>query len=214
MLHAPSISFFSILSPAQYWVRCTDHEPPHYELSSTLLVDKEPYRSENKLYVSINVCRLWRKRERNSVIIYIIIVTLNPSCSRKVTMFTHSYLYHFGRSFNICLTIHYTRHKLYVWCPHNTFTVFVRFSKQTVIISITGISLLAFSVEAQYVLCEVRDEFLYINPLTPEINPSAKHCQTRYFTGDFASWTVHMFNMCVKNQQIHQLFIQFINHVW
>jgi hypothetical protein len=30
---------------------------------------------------------------------------------------------------------------------------------------------------------------------------------TRFFTGDFASWTVHLFNICVKNQQIQQLFI-------
>jgi hypothetical protein len=34
------------------------------------------------------------------------------------------------------------------------------------------------------------------------------------FTGDFASWTAHFVNICVKNQQIHQLFIQFIIHVW
>jgi hypothetical protein len=34
------------------------------------------------------------------------------------------------------------------------------------------------------------------------------------FTGDFASWTVHFFNIYVKNQQIHQLFIQFINYIW
>jgi hypothetical protein len=34
------------------------------------------------------------------------------------------------------------------------------------------------------------------------------------FTGDFASWTVHFVNIFVKNQQIHQLFIQFINYVW
>jgi hypothetical protein len=34
------------------------------------------------------------------------------------------------------------------------------------------------------------------------------------FTGDFASWTVHFVNIRVKNQQIHQLFIQFINYVW
>jgi hypothetical protein len=34
------------------------------------------------------------------------------------------------------------------------------------------------------------------------------------FTGDFASWIVHLFNICVKNQQIQQLFIQFINYVW
>jgi hypothetical protein len=25
-----------------------------------------------------------------------------------------------------------------------------------------------------------------INPLTPELNPSAQRCQTRFFTGDFA----------------------------
>jgi hypothetical protein len=34
------------------------------------------------------------------------------------------------------------------------------------------------------------------------------------FTGHFASWTVHFVNICVKNQQIHQLFIQFLNYVW
>jgi hypothetical protein len=28
--HVPSISFFSILPPAQYWVRNTDHSAPHY----------------------------------------------------------------------------------------------------------------------------------------------------------------------------------------
>jgi hypothetical protein len=27
------------------------------------------------------------------------------------------------------------------------------------------------------------------------------------FTGDFASWTVHFVNICVKNQQMQQLFI-------
>jgi hypothetical protein len=27
--HAPPISFFSILPPAQYWVRNTDHSAPH-----------------------------------------------------------------------------------------------------------------------------------------------------------------------------------------
>jgi hypothetical protein len=30
------------------------------------------------------------------------------------------------------------------------------------------------------------------------------------FTGNIASWTVHFVNICVKNQQINQLFIQFI----
>ena len=32
--HAQSISFFSILSPAQYWVRSTDHLAPRYAISS------------------------------------------------------------------------------------------------------------------------------------------------------------------------------------
>jgi hypothetical protein len=31
----------------------------------------------------------------------------------------------------------------------------------------------------------------HINPLTPELNPSAQRYLTRFFTGDFASWTVH-----------------------
>jgi hypothetical protein len=34
------------------------------------------------------------------------------------------------------------------------------------------------------------------------------------FYSDFASWTVHFVNICMKTQQIHQLFIQFINYVW
>jgi hypothetical protein len=55
--------------------------------------------------------------------------------------------------------------------------------------------------------------FYYFNPLTPEWNPSAQRCLTRLFTGDFASWTVHFVNTWLKNQQIHQLFIQFINYV-
>jgi hypothetical protein len=55
---------------------------------------------------------------------------------------------------------------------------------------------------------------ILINSLTPELNPSAQHCLTRFFTGDFVSLTVHFVNICVKNQQIHQLLVQFINYVW
>jgi len=33
-LHAQPISFFSILSPAQYWVRCKNHLAPRYAISS------------------------------------------------------------------------------------------------------------------------------------------------------------------------------------
>jgi hypothetical protein len=54
----------------------------------------------------------------------------------------------------------------------------------------------------------------HFNPLKPELNPSAQRCLMRYFTGDFASWTVHFVNICVKNQQMQQLFIQFINYLW
>jgi hypothetical protein len=55
---------------------------------------------------------------------------------------------------------------------------------------------------------------ILFDPLTSEINPSAQRCLTRFFTGNFASWTVHFVSICVKNQQIQQLFIQFINYVW
>ena len=33
--HAQPISFFSILSPAQYWLRITSHLAPHYAISSS-----------------------------------------------------------------------------------------------------------------------------------------------------------------------------------
>jgi hypothetical protein len=45
------------------------------------------------------------------------------------------------------------------------------------------------------------------NPLKPELNPSVQRCLTRFVTGDFASLTVYFINTCVKNQQIHQLYI-------
>jgi hypothetical protein len=53
-----------------------------------------------------------------------------------------------------------------------------------------------------------------LNPLTPELNPSAQRCLTKFLTGDFASWTLHFVNICVKNQQMQQLLIQFINCIW
>jgi hypothetical protein len=39
-LHAPPISFFSILSPEQYWVRVTDHKAPHYVVFSFTLLPR------------------------------------------------------------------------------------------------------------------------------------------------------------------------------
>jgi hypothetical protein len=53
-----------------------------------------------------------------------------------------------------------------------------------------------------------------INTLTPELNPSAQRCLTRFYNGDFASWTLHFVNIWAKTQQMQQLFIQFINNVW
>jgi hypothetical protein len=47
-----------------------------------------------------------------------------------------------------------------------------------------------------------------LNPLTPELNTSARRCLTKFFTGDFA-WTVHFVIICMKFQQIRQLFIVF-----
>jgi hypothetical protein len=35
----------------------------------------------------------------------------------------------------------------------------------------------------------------------------------KIFTGDFTSWTVNFVSTCVKNQQMQQLFIQFVNYV-
>ena len=39
-LHAPPISFFLILSPAQYWVRSTDYSAPHYVIFSISLLPR------------------------------------------------------------------------------------------------------------------------------------------------------------------------------
>jgi hypothetical protein len=55
--------------------------------------------------------------------------------------------------------------------------------------------------------------YAYFNSLTPELNPSAQRSLTKFFTVDFASLNVNLVNICVRNQQIHQLIIQFINYV-
>jgi hypothetical protein len=39
----------------------------------------------------------------------------------------------------------------------------------------------------QHTLAADKSSNLSVNPLTPELNPSAPHCLTRFFTGDFAS---------------------------
>jgi hypothetical protein len=48
----------------------------------------------------------------------------------------------------------------------------------------------------------------------PELNLSAQRCLTRFLLGIIASLTVHFIYVCMKNQQMQQLFIQFINYVW
>jgi hypothetical protein len=50
-------------------------------------------------------------------------------------------------------------------------------------------------------------------PSTPELNPSAQRCLTRILL-EFCFLNLHFVNIRVKNQQIHQLFIQFTNYVW
>jgi hypothetical protein len=40
--------------------------------------------------------------------------------------------------------------------------------------------------------------FFWVKPLKPELNPPVQRCLTRFFTGNFASLTVHFVNICVK----------------
>ena len=62
-LHAPPISFFSIWSPRQYWVRSTDHEAPHYVFFSTPLLPRPswaqiistPYSQTPSAYLPLSV---------------------------------------------------------------------------------------------------------------------------------------------------------------
>jgi hypothetical protein len=46
--------------------------------------------------------------------------------------------------------------------------------------------------------CQVFNYFF--KPLTPELNSSAQRYLTRYFTGNFASRTVHFVKICLKTQ--------------
>jgi hypothetical protein len=52
------------------------------------------------------------------------------------------------------------------------------------------------------------------NPLTLELNPSVQRCLTRLLLGILLLEPCISLILCVKNQQIQQLFIQFINYVW
>jgi hypothetical protein len=54
---------------------------------------------------------------------------------------------------------------------------------------------------------------LDINPLTPELNPSAQRCLPRYLLG-ILLLEPRISIICVKIQQMQQLFNQLINYVW
>jgi hypothetical protein len=53
-----------------------------------------------------------------------------------------------------------------------------------------------------------------INPLTPELNPSAQRCLTRFLLENLLLEPCTSLMYAWKNQQMQQLFIQFINYVW
>jgi hypothetical protein len=56
--------------------------------------------------------------------------------------------------------------------------------------------------------------FMYFQSFNAEIKYLRATLPDEIFTGDFASWTLYFINICVKNQQMQQLFVQFINYVW
>jgi hypothetical protein len=79
----PTISFFSILSPTQYWARSTDHEAPHYEVFSTPLLphpsfaqifSSTPYSqtssASSSLYVSYQVSHPYKTKSK-IIVLYI-----------------------------------------------------------------------------------------------------------------------------------------------
>jgi hypothetical protein len=45
----------------------------------------------------------------------------------------------------------------------------------------------------------------------PELIPSAQHCLTRFNTGDFASQTVHLVNICVKTNKCNNYSFALLN---
>jgi hypothetical protein len=52
-----------------------------------------------------------------------------------------------------------------------------------------------------------------INPLAPELNPSAQRCLTIFLLGILLLESFISL-ICMKNQQMQQLFVQFNNCVW
>jgi hypothetical protein len=52
-----------------------------------------------------------------------------------------------------------------------------------------------------------------VNALTPELNPSTQRCLTKFLLGILLLEPCISLIYPLKNQQMQQLFIQFINHV-
>ena len=69
-LHAPPISFFLILSPAQYWVRSTDYSSPHYEIFSIPLAV--------------------RTIQYNNLLFYLLLIIINYSSYSSSSLITES----------------------------------------------------------------------------------------------------------------------------
>ena len=57
-LHAPPISFFSILSPEQYLVSNTVHSAPHYAASSSLLLPR-PFEAQIFSSAPYSMCKIY-----------------------------------------------------------------------------------------------------------------------------------------------------------
>jgi hypothetical protein len=150
-------------------------------------------------------------------------VPMEPSMKHETVwqqVVTHSILYTF-RSTSVCSVCKYQRQATYTVLPLlllRTTPVPCHLARVTVCFHWSrriGMMINTCHTFATAVLSAPLLSSLF-NRLMPELNPSAQRCLTRSFTGDFASSTAHFVNIhvWVKNQQMQQLFIQFINYVW
>ena len=79
--HAQPISFFSILSPPQYWVRSTNHLAPRYAISSTTILI---YFYLYALY-SVLVCQVQEScRFRNRIVFFIFFFKIQETSQQTV----------------------------------------------------------------------------------------------------------------------------------
>jgi hypothetical protein len=115
VLHAPPISFFSILSPTRYWVRSTDHSTPHYVTFSIPLLPLEgttPTFSFRSWVKSLKSCQFFRKCEGYS---YCFSPRYQTGCSPLHPLYQHPLAWH---SF-LCIMI--LSAKNYGLCQHSSY---------------------------------------------------------------------------------------------